>query len=346
MIAIFVATFISSLSEYGSEKAFNKMQEDASKIKCKVKRNGKIVEEKIDDIVVNDIVFLEPGDMIPADGYIIDGEISVDESSLTGESAEVYKYKVDGNITDKNKVFRGTVVYSKRACFKVDKVGVNTMYGEIAEELNEKTEDSPLKLRLAALAKTISKIGYISSFVAAFSYLFAVFVIQNNFDINLIKEDIVNIPFLFKNLLYALTLCVTIIVVAVPEGLPMMITLVLSTNMKKMLKDNVLVRKLTGIETSGSLNILFTDKTGTLTKGKLEVTSVILGNLKEYNEEFEMLNNKKYHDLFSLSVVCNNDSNYDPEKDEIFGGNITDRALLSFVQNKKKCCKKSRQYSI
>mgnify|MGYP003291216289 CR=1 FL=1 len=102
-----------------------------------------------------------------------------------------------------------------------------------------------------------------------------------------------------------------------------------------MLKDNVLVRKLTGIETSGSLNILFTDKTGTLTKGKLEVTSVILGNLKEYNEEFEMLNNKKYHDLFSLSVVCNNDSNYDPEKDEIFGGNITDRALLSFVQNKK-----------
>ena len=79
MIAIFVATFISSLSEYGSEKAFNKMQEDASKIKCKVKRNGKIVEEKIDDIVVNDIVFLEPGDMITADGYIIDGEISVDE---------------------------------------------------------------------------------------------------------------------------------------------------------------------------------------------------------------------------------------------------------------------------
>lgn len=137
--------------------------------------------------------------MIPVDVYIIDGEISVNESSFTGESAEVYKYKVDGNITDKNKVFRGTTVYSKRACFKVDKVGVNTMYGEIAEELEEKADDSPLKLRLATLAKTISKIGYISSFVAAFSYLFAVFVIQNNFDINLIKEDIINIPFLFKN---------------------------------------------------------------------------------------------------------------------------------------------------
>ena len=137
--------------------------------------------------------------MIPVDVYIIDGEISVNESSFTGESAEVYKYKVDGNITDKNKVFRGTTVYSKRACFKVDKVGVNTMYGEIAEELEEKADDSPLKLRLATLAKTISKIGYISSFVTAFSYLFAVFVIQNNFDINLIKEDIINIPFLFKN---------------------------------------------------------------------------------------------------------------------------------------------------
>ena len=180
VIAIFVATFISSLSEYGSEKAFNKMQEDASKIKCKVKRNGKIVEEKIDDIVVNDIVFLEPGDMIPADGYIIDGEISVDESSLSGESAEVYKYKVDGNITDKNKVFRGTVVYSKEAFMLVKKVGDDTFYGHMAKELQEKSPDSPMKLRLQKLAQVISKIGYIGAILVSFSYLFSEIVIKKD----------------------------------------------------------------------------------------------------------------------------------------------------------------------
>ncbi|MBP3635174.1 MAG: calcium-translocating P-type ATPase, PMCA-type [Bacilli bacterium] len=330
VIAIFVATFISSLSEYGSEKAFNKMQEDASKIKCKVKRNGKIFEVNIDDVVVNDLVILESGDKIPADGYLIDGEVSIDESSLTGESKEVYKYKVNGNVTDKNRVFRGTVVYSNKGIMKVDKVGLDTMYGSITKELTDKAPDSPLKIKLSHLAKIISKIGYICAFVCAFSYLFSEFIIDNNFNIELIKKSITDIPLVLDKLLYALTLCVTIIVVAVPEGLPMMITLVLSSNMKKMLKDNVLVRKLVGIETSGSLNILFTDKTGTLTKGKLEVNSFILGNLKEFNEEFELNNYKKYHDIFKMSIIVNNASNYDYDKKCVFAGNITDRALLDF----------------
>ena len=141
-----------------------------------------------------------------------------------------------------------------------------------------------------------------------------------------------NIPFLLKHLIYALTLSVTIIVVAVPEGLPMMITLVLSTNMKKMLKDNVLVRKLVGIETSGSLNILFTDKTGTLTNGNLSVTSLLTGNLKEYNEEFELYNNRKYYNILKKSIVLNNSSSYSEINKKIIGGNITDRALLSYIK--------------
>lgn len=334
VIAIFVATFISSLSEYGSEKAFNKMQEDASKIKCKVKRNGKIYEINIDEVVVNDLIILESGDKVPADGYLIDGEVSVDESSLTGESKEVYKYKVDGNITDKNKLYRGTVIYSNKGIMKVDKVGLDTMYGSLAKELTEKAPDSPLKIKLEGLAKVISKIGYTCAFAVAFSYLFSEFVIDNNFNIELIKDSLTNIPFVLDKVLYALTLCVTIIVVAVPEGLPMMITLVLSSNMKKMLKDNVLVRKLVGIETSGSLNILFTDKTGTLTKGKLEVNSFLLGNLKEFNEEFELNNYPKYHDIFKMSIIVNNASNYDFDKKEVFAGNITDRALLEFSSDK------------
>lgn len=332
VIAIFTATFISSLSEYGSEKAFSKMQAEASKIKCKVKRNNALEEIKIDDVVVGDIVALESGDMIPADGYIIDGKISVDESSLTGESKEVYKEKVINNPSDKNRVYRGCTVYSNEALMKVEKVGLDTMYGSISKELTEKTSDSPLKIRLANLAKVISKIGYISAFLASVSYLFSVFVISNNFDLDLIKESILNTTFLLKHLIYALTLCVTIIVVAVPEGLPMMITLVLSSNMKKMVKDNVLVRKLVGIETSGSLNILFTDKTGTLTKGNLEVNKVLLGNLKEFNEEFEMYNYTEYYDIFKKSIVINNSSSYSEINKKIIGGNITDRALLSYIK--------------
>lgn len=332
VIAIFVATFISSLSEYGSEKAFSKMQEEASKIKCKVKRNGSLEEINVDEVVVGDLVLLEPGDKIPADGYLIYGNISVDESSLTGESKEIYKEAYNKIVKDNNRVYRGTVVYSNEAIMNVEKVGHATMYGSICKELTEKQVDSPLKVKLTNLAKVISRIGYVSALLASISYLFSVFIINNNFDINLIRESVTNIPFLLKHIIYALTLSVTIIVVAVPEGLPMMITLVLSTNMKKMLKDNVLVRKLVGIETSGSINILFTDKTGTLTKGKPEVNKIITGNLKEFNEEFELYNYRKYYDIFKKSIICNNSSSYSNINNDIIGGNITDRALLSCIK--------------
>ena len=134
---------------------------------------------------------------------------------------------------------------------------------------------------------------------------------------------------MFSYLLEALSLCVTIIVVAVPEGLPMMITLVLSSNMNKMLKDNVLVRKLVGIETSGNINILFTDKTGTLTNGKLEVAGILSGNNKEIN-----LNkvNDKYKKIIMDSMYINNESLYDKINNKIIGGNITDRAILDYIK--------------
>ena len=137
--------------------------------------------------------------------------------------------------------------------------------------------------------------------LVAFAYLFSVVVIQNNFDINKIISMVTNFPIIFGHILYALTLAVTIIVVAVPEGLPMMITLVLSSNMKKMLKNNVLVRKLVGIETAGNLNILFTDKTGTLTKGKLEVIELINGEGMHFKKEADItLYSKYYQELLRL----------------------------------------------
>ena len=334
LIAIFIASFISSISEYGSEAAFIKMQQEACKIKCKVKRNNNISEIYINDIVVNDLVLLQTGDRIPADGYLINGKLSVDESSLNGESREVYKESVDNwknSISDCNKVYRGTVVYSGDASMIVTSVGKDTMYGQIALELGESQPIGPLKMRLINLAKMISRIGYVCSFLVCISYLFSVIVIANNFDIEQIKLTLMNLPLITSHILYALTLCVTIIVVAVPEGLPMMITLVLSSNMKRMLKNNVLVRKLTGIETAGSLNILFTDKTGTLTKGSLEVIGIISGDYKEYCSEIELIKKKGYYDIVKKSLVYNNSSVYSSDKKEIIGGNITDKALLKFI---------------
>ena len=322
VIAIFLASFISSISEYGSEKAFDKLQEESSKIKCRVKRNNKIIEIKIDEVVVSDIVILESGDKIPADGIIIEGSISVDESSLNGETKEIYKEKNDT-------IFRGTVVYSNYALMKVNHIGSETFYGKLAEEIQEKQVDSPLKLRLRKLAQLISKCGYVGAFLVSFSYLFSVIVIDNGFVISKIINTVSNPSEIIGHILYALTLSVTIIVVAVPEGLPMMITLVLSSNMKKMLKKNILVRKLVGIETAGSLNILFTDKTGTLTKGKLEVVEFISGSLKQY-KNIEEIKKKSFYDVVNLSMVGNNASSL--EDNLAIGGNITDRALLMFAK--------------
>ena len=336
VIAIFIASFISSISEYGSEKAFIKLQEESSKIKCKVKRNSKIEEIFIDDIVVGDIVVLEAGDRIPADGVIIEGDIYVDESSLNGETKEVHKTSEKSiNETSHNFVYRGTVVYSKNALMKVEKVGDNTYYGVLAKELQEKQPESPLKTKLRHLAGIISKIGYFGAILVSLSYLFSKIVIDNNFNIDLILSTITNMPLMIKYILYALTLSVTIIVVAVPEGLPMMITLVLSSNMKRMLKNNVMVRKMVGIETAGSINILFTDKTGTLTKGKLEVVSITSGSLKEYNSESELMKYPKLHEMIKLSSIYNNASIYDYKNDIAIGGNITDRALLEFIKTDK-----------
>ena len=333
VIAIFLASFISTISEYGSEKAFLKLQKEAEAIKVKVRRDGKIILIDINDVVVGDIILLESGDRIVSDGILIKGEVSVDESSITGESKEVYKKPfIKGlNPTNSNELLRGSVIYHGIGEMVVTKVGVNTFYGKISLELQDKQPISPLKLRLRDLAKVISRIGYIGAFLVAFSYLFSVLIINNNFDINKILFTLSDTSLLFAYFLEALTLAVTIIVVSVPEGLPMMITLVLSSNMKRMLKDNVLVRKLTGIETAGSLNILFTDKTGTLTKGELEVVGVMFGNLDYYKNRDRLKNNISYYNLLKKSILSNTGCVYDEEKKIWVGGNATDKALVNYL---------------
>ncbi len=331
LIAIFLASFISTISEYGSEEAFKKLQEEQESIKVKVKRDGKIVEILLEDVVTKDIVFLSSGDKVPADGFLKEGKLSVDESRLNGETKEHIKVSSSKD----NDLYRGSVIYDGEGFMEVTKVGDETIYGHLAKEIQEEEPMSPLKLRLQGLAKTISKIGYVGAFLVTCSYLFSVIVLDNHFDGPSILKTIGDIHLMADYLIYALTLSVTIIVVAVPEGLPMMITLVLSSNMKKMLKSNVLVRKLVGIETTGSLNILFTDKTGTLTKGKLEVLNII-SNEKEFAKEKDFQSYPKYYDMVLQSLILNNQSIY--SNDTVIGGNSTDRALLSFFKPKTFSC--------
>lgn len=331
VIAIMVASLISSISEYGSMRAFNKLTEETSLIKVRAKRDNKVIEIPINDVVYNDIILLGEGDKVPADGIIVSGTIAVDESMLDGEAKEKYKKAcIDINkIEDDNKVYMSSVVYNGSALMLVTQVGDNTIYGKLAQELQEKEDPSPLKLRLTELAKNISRIGYVASFLVAFSFLFNKIFILNEFNISMILSTLTNYKIMFSYILEAMTLCVTIIVVAVPEGLPMMITLVLSSNMKMMLKNNVLVRKLMGIETAGNINVLFTDKTGTLTNGKLEVVGILSSSLEDI--DIKKLNSHM-KELFMDSLSVNNESVYDTKNNKIIGGNITDKAILNYVK--------------
>lgn len=321
IVAIILATVISSLSEYGSEKAFQKLSNTTNNILVKAYRNNLITNIKIEEIVVNDYIYLESGDKIPADGILYTGNISVDESMLSGETKEQNK-------TFMSPLYRGSVITNGTGVLLVKKVGNNTYYGKIAKDIQEKTPTSPLKNRLRVLASFISKIGYICAFLVILSYLFNVIVVKNNFDINRIKTMLTSFNTLVPHLLYSLTLGITIIVVAVPEGLPMMITLVLSSNMKRLLKENVLVRKLVGIESSGSLNILFTDKTGTLTKGELEMVGFVTFDNIIY-KNIEEIKKTKLKEITLLSLQYNTNSTY--INNEIIGGNITDRAITKFT---------------
>ncbi|MFA9423547.1 MAG: calcium-translocating P-type ATPase, PMCA-type, partial [Sedimentibacter sp.] len=341
-VSIILATFVSSISEYGSQLAFEKLVEDAQKSKCRVYRDGELEEIYASEVVTGDFVQLEQGDKIPADGLLIDGQIDVDQSSLNGETKEAHKISAaiinyddsnDKSLSNPNLVFNSSVVYQGEGTMLVQSVGEKTYYGHIAKELQYDNTDSPLKQRLTELAGFISRIGYIGALLILLASLFKSIVMDNGYNISNIGFYFTN-PYIFLgDFIRAVTLAVTIIVVAVPEGLPVMITVVLSSNMKRMVKDNVLVRKLVGIETAGSLNILFTDKTGTLTVGKLQVSKFISGSGKVYDNILDLKEEKKLWKIIYVSSVYNNSSSlgYDGKKQIPMGGNSTDRAILNFA---------------
>ena len=330
-LAIILATFVSTYSEYSNENAFQKLQEEASRIRCKVWRDGEPVEVHIDDIVVGDAVILEAGDKVPVDGILLDGDVKLDQAALNGESKEARKLIAppdftwgDGTIDflDEHKLFRGSVVVEGQGIMQAVKIGDNSIYGQLTQELKDDERDSPLKLKLKGLAHQISNFGYAGGVLIALAVMLHKAYLYGDFG-----AYFANTPLLLSDLVQAVILGIIIIVMAVPEGLPLMIAIVSSLNMKKMLRDNVLVRKLVGIETAGSLNLLFTDKTGTITKGKLEVVRFITGDRQEY-PAFDVLPAKLKAFTYQ-NVVLNTSAAV--SDGAMVGGNMTERALSNYV---------------
>lgn len=329
-IAILLATFVSTWSEFNNENAFQKLQEEASRIRCKVWRDGEPVEIAIDDIVVGDAVILEAGDRVPADGVLLEGELKLDQSALNGESEEAKKLPAVAGFAwgeqidflAEERVYRGSVVVEGAGVLQVAKVGAASVYGQLTQELKEDERESPLKLKLQGLAEQISRFGYTGGVLIAVAVMLHKLLLAGG-----PATYFANMTAVLQDVVQAVILAIIIIVMAVPEGLPLMIAIVSSLNMRKMLRDNVLVRKLVGIETAGSLNLLFTDKTGTITKGKLEVVRFITGDKQELTS-FEALP-EKIKELTYQQVVLNTSAAVSEGK--IVGGNMTEAALSRYL---------------
>ena len=338
IVAILLATTISTLSEHSSRTAFEKLNVNAKSL-ARARRDGQISIISAEEIVVGDVILVAAGEKINADGVLISGEVSLDQSALTGESKEVIKTPThiqqsadELSPSDKYSCLRGSLVSSGEGEMLVLRVGDKSFLGGIVQELQNETRESPLKIRLSKLAKQISLLGYGAAILIALLSLFSSLFIESEFIREVIISKLTDPQFMVSEILHSITLGLTVVIMAVPEGLPMMIAVVLSSNVKRMLKDMVLVRKSTGIEAAGSMNILFTDKTGTLTKGKMSVEGFILsngetvngaGNLrkKEPNTWLSFCENSLYNTSASVSSR------------KIFGGNATERALIEAVKN-------------
>lgn len=333
MIAVLIATTVSTASEYGSERAFALMQEEGERASCLVVRDGTVSSVPISELVVGDCVLLSAGEQVPADGTLSKGRVHLDLAALNGESREVERCA--GRLTegwelgDPSKVYRGAVVTEGEGEMTVGRVGADTYYGRVARDVQQETRESPLKLRLSRLAGQISRIGYLMAALVALTYLFNTFVADNGFLPARILSSLRDPSFVFSTLIHALTLMITVVVVAVPEGLPMMITVVLSANMRRMQRDGVLVKKLVGIETAGSVDLLFTDKTGTLTCGEPSCVLVMTEGAS-YRSPAALKKGGTLTDLLALCARYNTDTFLSQGK--LLGGNGTDRAVASFFQ--------------
>ena len=330
LVAILIANGVSSISENKQEnKASALKEEEEAKETAKVIRDGLLTQIHVSEVVVGDIVYLQAGDKIPADGIVVDGGLKVDQAALNGETEEADKvvcpkyavYDVK-DLLNPYYAYRGTVVVGGEGYMEIKVVGDRTLFGELALEVQEDTRETPLQVKLGVLAQQISKFGYIGATAIVAGILIRTFATGN------IPTGIYE---WIRLLMDAVTVAVTIIVCAVPEGLPMLTSILLSFQSLKMARDNVLVRKINGLETAGSLSILFSDKTGTITEGRLSVVELATGNVTAFRE-FSEIDPGLAVDVIT-GIGINNSAV--ASKGSIIGGNSTDRALMSFLVDTK-----------
>ena len=313
-IGIFVAVFLATTGgfyfERDAAKKFNLLTALSEEQPVKVRRNGKVMEIPRHDVVVGDVVLVEVGDEVPADGeLIVCNDLQMNESTLTGEPVTEKSLEGGGDgAYPRNVILRSTMVMNGRGEFVVTAVGDATEIGKVAKKSTEQTSvETPLHMQLDKLAKMISKVGSVVSVAAFFIFLI---------------HDILTNPawggkdyfYMAEIVLKYFMMAVTLIVMAVPEGLPMAITLSLALNMRRMLKSNNLVRKLHACETMGAVTVICTDKTGTLTQNKMQVSAL---ELKQGDEA-----------LLDTAIALNSTAELNDGKPI---GNPTESALLLWL---------------
>ncbi|CAD0121642.1 calcium-translocating P-type ATPase, PMCA-type [Streptococcus thermophilus] len=335
IFAILMSTGFSAVSQYRNEQKFNILQEEASKTNAKVYRDGKLKEILVDDIVKGDQILLQSGDKIPVDGIILEGKLKVNQAVLNGESEDATKLPLgdreepdSSDLFTEFKVFRGTVVTSDEAVIEATQIGDNTVLGSINTSLQEDSKNSPSKEKLNKLARNIGVLGYSAG--AAYS---AINLVLGFISLN--KANNLNGGSIFLLIIETILFAVTIIIMAVPEGLPMMLALVSSMNSGRLLAQNILVRHPDTIETAGYMNILFSDKTGTITEGKLSVVDFFLGDGTLYAAtgetdapDFDTMSDSLKAEIIN-GIGLNNDAMV--ADGNAVGSNATDRALLDFL---------------
>ena len=309
-VAVFLATTVGFYFERDAAKKFNLLTALSEEQPVKVRRNGKVMEIPRHDVVVGDVVLVEVGDEVPADGeLIICNDLQINESALTGEPVAEKSLEGGGDgAYPRNVILRSTMVMNGRGEFVVTAVGDATEIGKVAKKSTEQTSvETPLHMQLDKLAKMISKVGSVVSVAAFFIFLI---------------HDILTNPawggkdyfYMAEIVLKYFMMAVTLIVMAVPEGLPMAITLSLALNMRRMLKSNNLVRKLHACETMGAVTVICTDKTGTLTQNKMQVSAL---ELKQGDEA-----------LLDTAIALNSTAELNDGKPI---GNPTESALLLWL---------------
>lgn len=336
IVAVLIVAFVTAKTAVASDTKYRQLKDSTKKDTCKVYRNGIITVIEVDDVVVGDKIILQSGDKIPADGILVSGDLRVDNSVLNGEAEECKKIATSettdfpeeltgDTFVDDHSLFRGAVVFDGEGILDVRKVGMKTMMGKMAEDMQDEEPDSPLKVKLSKLAKQISVFGYVSAAVIVVLYM-AYFVIKAG---GFAGYAATGWSSILMNVVEAVSLAILIVVCAVPEGLPLMISLVLMQNTSRMLDHNVLVRKAVGIETAGSLNILFSDKTGTITKGSLEVVEFFTPDGANIPLD-EIKSHGKVKSMVDIAIGKNTASMFDGEH-RVIGGNATDQALMRFL---------------